>query len=1076
MRLDGLVIELVFHAATLKSLKSLQHLWRVYIVIIYVPRVHLQFDHGLELFQNFLHRMQGESQEDRLKKLFLAASSRHYTSSDFKDIKKLRELEPGKNGLLEALRRLSVLSLQEFLLKEAQRHYNIRQAFEICSNLTHFSCEQKFGMSRLAQCPDLHLPACLKSPANPNFSLQFEPVNNDLSVASRQTSIESELTTNEEGSNDKYMNIDFENLFDCKESQLLHTADDWSDKYVLNFEDQWEHEVSPRKFSANVNDTILQFVSSSHPKVKKDDYCYSRKDVIDIQNLPSEIAEYVRPDKILVLIPVQDFLGFWDIKNNFIIKRSNYGALIDKYLEKINFPCSFHVWTSYKLSRKNYEKEGMACVMGYCKFGRQNKKHLDEDACETKFKCFIKYNSKLDGKTNPENMHGASGQKLISADENYNVQIEAWLSGKFVLFSRQSTSRPTSGATRQNSKIKLLNDNPLRHHILSHSEVPSLRILHNNFKYASEDAVRKIRSEALGDCSTKSLGILDAMEKVTNSLNTDSRFFDKIKGVGGFVRHQSIIPHITTMYSPQQLRFAATCDEIYFDGTGNVVPKIKDPSDQNKQILLHMAVGRNSHQTMQTTPVPVFEMLSNKGSVPFISQNLLEFVAKVRLVKRKWKPERFVCDFCLSFLHAACFSIVGETPDGYINRKYEILFGKLVDDDLPVLFVCSGHFMHANAKFLRKKCKKAVAVAALHGFAQLVEARNKDDIDHIISVMIELFCSKELTAERQDELMDTLSNNTILPEICELNTADKEEIEYNFEDVELPSGPKLQREKSKFFMYFFNKRQEFEQNIITQSYVVEKNAYMSKDCVDTIQRWMTYLPLWSKATFFGKKACPQNTITTGYVETAIGIFKNNFHTNHNQFEPDLIYSHATFVLNTVIESLRKGRSTTTRHQDEKKDRSEPTNLEKVDDEKLGEFGEIGNAAFATAEWGKKNKSPKSINKTFLPRMKAIKNLSAASNKSSFSKLSSNDNIVKKKVTFKLDDEDGTNRRYCGLSGEKLETKVETEITIDLTPRDQFKEDIRLRLKISKSYWENQTKVIRYLFSSPIIGTGDENDL
>lgn len=592
-------------------------------------------------------------------------------------------------------------------------------------------------------------------------------------------------------------------------------------------------------------------------------------DIIAIEDLPESIKDYVRPNTLTIKIPFPEFVPIWDFKLKRHLKKSNYGKVIDTKLQSMDFPCSFNVKTTYPLSPKTQKTKGnISSIFGYCKHARHEQLKLT-DPCKTTFSCKIKNHPALHQDSTDDTGH----RQATEVDEHEeDVIIECELEGEFVLFQTHSTCRPAKADQRDKLKEELKTSRSLKVHIQHHSDIPALRRVHNNFTVSSAEVMRKIRSEALSDGSTRSLGFINAMLHVADKLNSDPEFQDSTKGLSGYIRHQSaFIPHYVVMFSPIQLRFASLCDELYLDATGSVVPPTVLAT--LKRVLLHVAVARDSQIQVQT-PVPVLEMLSTVGTVSFITTAIMDFVSKVRKCKSGWTPRLVVTDFCLAYLHSACLAILGESLDTYINRKFSLLTSKPLADKSTILFVCSGHFMRANSKYLRKHAPPQCVFPALHAFARLIETRTPEELDKNVEIIVQLFGNPQLEEHLVSSFKDSLIDGNSLPEDVEECLA--MQMDDIFEGIEPTENPKLEREKSHFYSYFCKKLSKVQKGTPEKE---QCNPMYSEVCLTTFQRWMTYLPLWSKITYFENGPAPAKTITTGVVEKSFDNFKNSFHTS-----------------------------------------------------------------------------------------------------------------------------------------------------------------------------------------------------
>jgi hypothetical protein len=620
------------------------------------------------------------------------------------------------------------------------------------------------------------------------------------------------------------------------------------------------------------------------------------------------------------------------------------------------------------------------------------------------------------------------------------------------------------GDERQKLKEKLKHNSSFKIQIESHSEVPTLRQLHNNFLVSSVDVMRKIRSEVISEGSTKKLGFVAALTQVCDELNANEEFQDSKPELCGYVRKITYNPHSTVLFSPQQVRFAAKCDELYLDSTGGIVPIIMEDG-KKKQVLLHVVVGRISNMSINT-PVPVLEVLSTVGNVAFIMPTLMEFVSKVRIVSPNWTPELIVTDFCLAYLHSACLAVRNEGLDVYINKKFDVLLGKKnVQDKKTVLFICSGHFMHANAKYLRKYCPTAEGVKpALHAFARLIECRDKADLEQLVKIITELYANPMLDSSLAQEYVDFLVYNAPLSE--EVEQAFQETTHGDFEDVEPIDEPKLQREKSKFFQYFTETLQKINKT------PDPTNPYYNTVITANFQRWFTYLPLFSKVSFFGSNmGAPNQTITTGYVEKSFANFKNVFHTPQREFEPDLIKKHAVVSKNLVSEALRTGRQSKPKKRKRTSIHSTPPSPQKKTPRKP--TGTPGNPHFATARWGKRTGKKLDKTKTFVPKVKEFQKGKAIAKTVVGSPPQTRSKKYKSNKQFKTSPK--INKSQTPSTQQKRQKTVTIEEEEDQTFQKYLKE-IRNTLKVEGNVWWKSTSQVTKLFTSPLFVHGDEDDL
>ncbi|OXA37752.1 hypothetical protein Fcan01_27474 [Folsomia candida] len=98
-------------------------------------------------------------QRQCISDLLKEAIDQDYSYADFCDSAKLKSLHHGIkwSTLVNLIRKLHNENLRQFTLNELRKKYDPRTAHEICGELTHYCCMQKFGKSS-----DKHVQGCLK--------------------------------------------------------------------------------------------------------------------------------------------------------------------------------------------------------------------------------------------------------------------------------------------------------------------------------------------------------------------------------------------------------------------------------------------------------------------------------------------------------------------------------------------------------------------------------------------------------------------------------------------------------------------------------------------------------------------------------------------------------------------------------------------------------------------------------------------------------------------------------------------------------------------------------------------------
>jgi hypothetical protein len=99
------------------------------------------------------------------------------------------------------------------------------------------------------------------------------------------------------------------------------------------------------------------------------------------------------------------------------------------------------------------------------------------------------------------------------------------------------------------------------------------------------------------------------------------------------------------MFLPQQIRNGSLCDQLFIDGTGQMVRDW-----QNKKVLFHPVVGKQFGKD-KITSVPMAFVLSTKGTKNEVKAMLRFYFAEVRKVKPSWKPRSVVSDFSFAYRH-----------------------------------------------------------------------------------------------------------------------------------------------------------------------------------------------------------------------------------------------------------------------------------------------------------------------------------------------------------------------------------------------------------------------------------------
>ncbi|OXA38715.1 PHD finger protein ING2 [Folsomia candida] len=414
------------------------------------------------------------------------------------------------------------------------------------------------------------------------------------------------------------------------------------------------------------------------------------------------------------------------------------------------------------------------------------------------------------------------------------------------------------------------------------------------------------------------------------------------------------------------------------------------------------------------------------------------------------------CELSGNFvLFQTSLAILEESLDTYINRKYDLLIGKKVRDKPTILFICSGHFMHANSKY----CPSSPCnFPALHAFALLIESRTQQEIQTLVEIVTQLFGNRNLNEYLVDDYSKFLTEGQPLSESVEESLAEK--MDDDFHGVETAENPKLQREKSKFFIYF----KQAVDKMMTQEEVFDDlmpptNKYFNTKCLDTFQRWFTYLPLWSKIRFVGNHNTPDDTITTGLVEKSFDNFKNNFHTK-KMFEPDLILEHAAYATGLVTEALWRGRA---RRVPKRKRSPEAENSgNKKPKTKAGTRGFVGSPAFATARWGKRTgrKSTK-----YVPKIKAMK------------KGKTLRGISLPEIKFDAAQEDCSTSSEINISGPaEIPARIQTFTIDDDSVFERYLGETHSEMKLDSNDWAISTKKRLELFKTPLYSIGDEEEL
>lgn len=130
-------------------------------------------------------------------------------------------------------------------------------------------------------------------------------------------------------------------------------------------------------------------------------------------------------------------------------------------------------------------------------------------------------------------------------------------------------------------------------------------------------------------------------------------------------------------------------------------------------------------------------------------------------------------------------------------------FDKNVKVKKTVVFVCTNHLMHAISRYLHKKViQKHIIQTTMFSFAQLVETCDKEDFEELCSKIICLFGDQNLPEELCDSYAAKLAGRRTdfdkMQEDYEMCMRDDETMKQMFPKLD----PQLQRDKSKFFLYF----------------------------------------------------------------------------------------------------------------------------------------------------------------------------------------------------------------------------------------------------------------------------------
>ncbi|OXA40774.1 PHD finger protein ING2 [Folsomia candida] len=662
-------------------------------------------------------------ERQRIEKLICTASHHNFGLHDFADPAKLKSLEPtdGKSkDLLGLIRRTGSPNLSTSTRDVLMQHFPAELSHKIFGILTHYSCIQKHGKNALLKNPELHEPSCTQlqpfvdgtgslhtdSPIYTGTTMTWEPSTDSLNN-SRHSSSGSEFE-----------------LLDLPEyGDILRTTK--QNQECINYILFSEGSTPKMKLRDHPRRKILFTPTSSNPSKKTlrtpdspFNGCICREDrggsMIECSAVPKcknglwfhyEVPDSPRPACVTVseedrqsgtdwLCPwcigdgINPFPGSMGKATGTLPSRSNMNDV--KFSDDISLDIydspmrTVDETNDITEAEPNISDEFDQDTEGVHLFTNGSEVFTIDDVIAIEnLPPELKNYKRPDSITVPIPYHDFAeiwdfkelrprpGSEWATLVDKQLAKMNFPCS-----FNTCNTCRPVKGNEREKLRKELEHNRSFKTHIEQHSKVSGIRQLHNNFLVSSTDAIRKMRSEALLQGTTKWKGFVQAMLDVAKELNTDEKFIDTNNELSDYVRKlSSFIPHSMVLFSPQQIKFASFCDELYIDSTGSVVPKIVDDKGKKKQVLLHVAVGKSSKKDTHT-PVPVFEVFSTVGNVAFITPTIMDFVSKVRKFSPSWTPSLVVTDFCLAYLHSASLAISTESLDTYINRKYDLLIGK----------------------------------------------------------------------------------------------------------------------------------------------------------------------------------------------------------------------------------------------------------------------------------------------------------------------------------------------------------------------------------------------------------------
>jgi len=594
------------------------------------------------------------------------------------------------------------------------------------------------------------------------------------------------------------------------------------------------------------------------------------KATMEVLGLDKSALQYTSPRVIYAYAEKKMWKPYWN-KTKTELRSRLYPSLIEKVLKDSKVACSFHS----KNVKRLRDARWIYMAYGHC-------------PCGMNIKCAI-------GKFTDTEL----------------LPLRIVFSGGFSLDSKKATGRQIRNLDRDRIKERLKHDTAKKVFLTDISHVETTRVLHKN-QYGNLAVYQKIKMEA------KRIGKMPKtfedkdVDIVNEEFKKDENFkCCKKNGVEGFIQLYYKKPYFIEMFGPQQVRITNTHlqeADLFFDATGRIVKK---PFVESKRVLLYSLLGKSDNLPKT---LPLCEFLSNKHDTLTIKGGLEKFLISVESeTGQSFLPRRMCCDFSFALIHASVQAFNKMELSDYITKMWNCLFeNQPMDEKLCCIKLCSSHLIHAFSKNISRKesCRKKRDLAK-HVFACFIQTKNLNEYQVYLKNFILLFDDPSTDEETAMKLSENFQkHNFPILEVMSQNFIGG--AEDNFFELNMKKDPKLQREKSPYYVHFKDLRLK---------YYLEKgesekctNPCYSREIVDVFQDfYVAYLPLWSDCfPSRGEHMC------NAHCESYFHMHKNIFHPEVNQYSAEYLKEHGKIISGMYREALTGVQKTVRKKRETKK--------------------------------------------------------------------------------------------------------------------------------------------------------------